>query len=118
MTSEPILQLSGVVKSYGAVTALDGVDLRIDQGRYVGLLGPNGAGKSTLFQIVAGLFSQDDGEVRLFGVTHAREGAAIRRRADPQLPVVAAPCQSPRADDNASGASKMRHQTALRGGLS
>lgn len=80
MTSEPILQLSGVVKRYGAVTALDGIDLRIDPGRYVGLLGPNGAGKSTLFQIVAGLFSQDDGEVRLFGVTHAREGAAIRRR--------------------------------------
>lgn len=80
MTSEPILELSGVVKRYGDVTALDRVDLRIERGRYVGLLGPNGAGKSTLFQIVAGLFSQDAGDVRLFGAAHSGDGAAIRRR--------------------------------------
>ena len=80
MMTESVLEMSGVVKRYGPVTALDGVDLRIAQGRYVGLLGPNGAGKSTLFQIVAGLFMQDAGEVRLFGATHAQDGAAIRRR--------------------------------------
>ncbi len=63
MTSEPILELSGVVKHYGAVTALDGVDLRIERGRYVGLLGPNGAGKSTLFRLLAGSEYPNSGRV-------------------------------------------------------
>ena len=78
--AETILEIAGAVKRYGSLTALDGVDLRIAHGQYVGLLGPNGAGKSTLFQIVVGLFGQDAGAVELFGATHSDAGAAIRRR--------------------------------------
>jgi ABC-2 type transport system ATP-binding protein len=49
------LEARGLSKSYGAKRVLDGVDLRVDQGRIVGLIGPNGAGKSTLLQAITGL---------------------------------------------------------------
>ncbi|MZR14955.1 ATP-binding cassette domain-containing protein [Maritimibacter sp. DP07] len=75
-----VLAMKGVEKSYGAVKALDGVDLSLEESRFVGLLGPNGAGKSTLFQIIAGLFVPDAGEVSLFGLTHREDGPEIRRR--------------------------------------
>ncbi|WP_298493574.1 ABC transporter ATP-binding protein [uncultured Maritimibacter sp.] len=80
MTETPVLEMQDVVKRYGAVTALDGVSLRIAPGRFVGLLGPNGAGKSTLFQIIAGLFAPDAGAVEVFGMTHRDAGSDIRRR--------------------------------------
>jgi ABC-2 type transport system ATP-binding protein len=75
-----VLEMTGVEKSYGNVKALDGVDLKLDESRFVGLLGPNGAGKSTLFQIISGLFVPDAGSVKLFGMTHASDGPEIRRR--------------------------------------
>lgn len=80
MTETPVLEMQDVVKRYGAVTALNGVSLRIAPGRFVGLLGPNGAGKSTLFQIIAGLFAPDAGAVEVFGMTHRDAGSDIRRR--------------------------------------
>jgi ABC-2 type transport system ATP-binding protein len=78
--SEPVLALAGLRKSYGKVEAVRGVDLAIGPGEIVGLLGPNGAGKSTLFQIAAGLFAPDAGEVRLFGLDYRRSSSAILRR--------------------------------------
>ncbi|MEC7764948.1 MAG: ATP-binding cassette domain-containing protein [Pseudomonadota bacterium] len=75
-----VLDLSGVKKNYGPVEALSGVDMQLEPGEFAGLLGPNGAGKSTLFQIVSGLFMPDAGTVRLFGLNHRDNGAAIRRR--------------------------------------
>ena len=80
MNAPPVIEMISVTKRYGAVTALDGIDLSVPPGCHVGLLGPNGAGKSTLFQILAGMFAQDEGDVRLFGGTHAADGSAIRRR--------------------------------------
>lgn len=80
MTAPTILDLRAVTKRYDSATALDGIDLTVETGLHIGLLGPNGAGKSTLFSIVAGLFAQDEGEVRLFGTTHMQDGSAIRRR--------------------------------------
>jgi len=80
MNAPPVIEMTSVTKCYGAVTALDRINLCVAPGCYVGLLGPNGAGKSTLFQILAGMFAQDEGDVRLFGGTHAAEGIAIRRR--------------------------------------
>lgn len=80
MNASPVIEMISVTKRYGAVTALDGIDLSVAPGCHVGLLGPNGAGKSTLFQILAGMFAQDEGHVRLFGGTHATEGSAIRQR--------------------------------------
>ena len=78
--SAPVLEIRDVVKSCGRDKVLDGVSHMLRPGDHVGLLGPNGAGKSTLFQIVAGLFAPDTGQVRLFGQTHRDGGAAILRR--------------------------------------
>lgn len=75
--AEPLLDITGVTKSYGSQEALRGVDLMIGAGEVVGLLGPNGAGKSTLFQICAGLFAPDSGTVRLFGQSYREEPATI-----------------------------------------
>lgn len=58
-----------VVKTFGAVRAVDGVDLEILRGESVALLGRNGAGKSTAISLLLGLNEPDDGEIRLFGTT-------------------------------------------------
>ena len=64
----PLLGLKGIVKRFGEVTAIDGVDLDIGRGEFVTLVGPSGCGKSTLFNIVAGLLEPDaGGEIRLHG---------------------------------------------------
>lgn len=78
--SAPVLELRDIRKSYGVSDALSGVSLTMHEGGFVGLLGPNGAGKSTLFQVVAGLFAPDGGEVRLFGLGHAKDGPRILAR--------------------------------------
>ncbi len=55
----PIIRLAGIGKSYGAISALRGVNLTVRQGEVTCILGDNGAGKSTLISIVAGLFPHD-----------------------------------------------------------
>ncbi|WP_281966279.1 ABC transporter ATP-binding protein [Serinicoccus marinus] len=64
---EPVLMISEVVKSYGEVQALRGVDLDIAPGEVVALLGPNGSGKTTLMTIIAGLLAPDSGVLALDG---------------------------------------------------
>jgi ABC-2 type transport system ATP-binding protein len=64
MTAEiesPVIQVTGLTKTYGTVRALDGLDLSIPRGGVYGVLGPNGAGKSTLFRILLGLIRPTDG---------------------------------------------------------
>jgi iron(III) transport system ATP-binding protein len=63
----PAIELRGVTKRYGAVVAVDGVDLVVEAGEFLTLLGPSGCGKSTLLRIVAGFEEPDAGTVRLFG---------------------------------------------------
>jgi ABC-2 type transport system ATP-binding protein len=62
-----IARLEGVHKRYGAVTALDGIDLTIHRGELLALLGPNGAGKTTSISLLLGLHRADSGNVSLFG---------------------------------------------------
>lgn len=64
-----MIELTGVVKAFGAQHAVDGVDLTIGQGELFGLIGRNGAGKSTLFQLMLGLLRADRGSVRIAGET-------------------------------------------------
>jgi D-xylose transport system ATP-binding protein len=63
----PLLDVRGAVKSYGAVRALNGVDLEVDAGEIVALLGDNGAGKSTLIKAISGVHPLDEGEIRIDG---------------------------------------------------
>lgn len=71
MTNEAV-QLTGLTKRFGHVTAVDGLDLTIRRGEVVALLGPNGAGKSTTIDMLLGLLRPDAGEVRLYGDAPAK----------------------------------------------
>jgi ABC-2 type transport system ATP-binding protein len=62
-----VLAASGLGKRYGRRWALRGVDLALPEGKVVALVGPNGAGKTTLLQLVIGLLSPDEGELRVLG---------------------------------------------------
>jgi ABC-2 type transport system ATP-binding protein len=62
-----VLTAHDIRKSFGAVTALDGVSIEASPGRIIGLLGPNGAGKTTLMRIILGITAPDAGEVRFDG---------------------------------------------------
>ena len=61
------VQARGLVKRYGAVMAVDHVDLTVERGDVYGFLGPNGAGKTTTLRMLLGLIRPDEGEARLFG---------------------------------------------------
>ncbi|HSG64094.1 MAG TPA: ABC transporter ATP-binding protein, partial [Gammaproteobacteria bacterium] len=66
-TTAPIVELERVGKRFDAVTALDGIDARIEAGRLTGLVGPDGAGKTTLLRIMAALMTPSEGTIRLAG---------------------------------------------------
>ncbi|MGW8888988.1 ABC transporter ATP-binding protein [Streptomyces sp. NPDC055749] len=68
----PAVSFDGAVKHYGAVRAVDGIDLAVRRGETVALLGRNGAGKSSTIGLLLGLNEPDAGQVRLFGDTPAR----------------------------------------------
>jgi ABC-2 type transport system ATP-binding protein len=63
----PALLLDNVVKTYGAIRAVDGVGFKASAGEFIALLGPNGAGKTTLFQLLSGLFVPDSGRIEVMG---------------------------------------------------
>ncbi|HUQ12539.1 MAG TPA: acyltransferase family protein [Steroidobacteraceae bacterium] len=63
----PVAELRGITKKFGAVTALNAIDLQVRSGELLAVLGPNGAGKSTAISLWLGLFEADSGEVRLLG---------------------------------------------------
>jgi len=76
----PALACRGLVKRYGDLTAVDGLDLTVEQGECFGLLGPNGAGKTTTVEILEGLLPATAGEVEVLGGTWARDEARLRPR--------------------------------------
>ncbi|MBZ4409843.1 ABC transporter ATP-binding protein [Myxococcus sp. XM-1-1-1] len=82
MTSpdELAIEVKGLVKRFGDVTAVDGIDLDIRRGECVGLLGPNGAGKTTTVEILEGLQEPTSGHVRLLGLDWRRDATRLRQR--------------------------------------
>lgn len=63
----PQLEIAGLVKRFGGLTALNAVDLSIRQGELVGLIGPNGSGKTTLLNIISGYYPANSGTIRHSG---------------------------------------------------
>jgi ABC-2 type transport system ATP-binding protein len=79
-TREAAIAVSGLVKSYGEVRALAGVDFEAAQGTVLGLLGPNGAGKTTVVRVLTTLLKPDAGTARVAGLDAVRDAAELRRR--------------------------------------
>ena len=78
--SIPAICCRGLVKDYGALRAVNGLDLQVDAGECFGLLGPNGAGKTTTVEILEGLLPPTGGEVELLGRTWRSDGDWLRQR--------------------------------------
>jgi zinc transport system ATP-binding protein len=90
----PFVELEGVGVSYGEVRVLDGINLTVEPGDFLGIIGPNGSGKTTLLRVMLGLLEPQEGSVRLFGQPPSafrewrRLGYVPQRAAlDPSLPV-------------------------------
>ena len=74
------IDVAGLRKAYGKVTALDGLDLRVATGEVHGFLGPNGAGKTTTIRVLLGLLRADGGTARLLGGDPWSDATTLHRR--------------------------------------
>jgi len=75
---KPVIEVRGLVKGYGAVRALDGIDFDVAEGELFGFLGPNGAGKTTTINILTGLARADAGVLRIGGIDCSRKPKAAQ----------------------------------------
>ncbi len=80
-----VVRARGLVKRYGELVAVDGVDLEVHAGACLGVLGPNGAGKTTTIEVLEGLKQPDAGEVRVLGLDWRRSAQEIRGHIGVQL---------------------------------
>ena len=79
------VEATGLVKRFGELTAVAGIDLRVREGTCLALLGPNGAGKTTTIEILEGLGRADEGETRILGMSWKESAYEIRERIGVQL---------------------------------
>src|SRR5262245_42560458 len=80
MGNSPAICCRALVKDYGTLRAVNGLDLEVKAGECFGLLGPNGAGKTTTVEILEGLLPATSGEVELLGRSWKTDGHALRQR--------------------------------------
>src|SRR2546421_8621201 len=80
MDNSPAIRCRGLVKDYGALRAVNGLDLEVRAGECFGLLGPNGAGKATTVEILEGLNEPTAGAVEVLGMRWERDERALRQR--------------------------------------
>ncbi len=67
MSGRQLLELRGIDKSFGGLTCVSGLDLRVAEGEIVSIIGPNGAGKTTVFDVISGIYRPDAGDIVLDG---------------------------------------------------
>jgi ABC-2 type transport system ATP-binding protein len=80
VTTDTVIRVRGLVKRYGDVRAVDGIDFDVRAGEIFGLLGPNGAGKTTTVEILEGLRAPDDGQAQVLGVDVATGAESLKPR--------------------------------------
>jgi ABC-2 type transport system ATP-binding protein len=80
LATEPVIRVEGLVKRYGDVRAVDGIDFEVRAGEVFGLLGPNGAGKTTTVEILEGLRNPDAGQAFVLGVDVAKGADSLKPR--------------------------------------
>lgn len=78
--TQPAVRLDGVRKTFGSVTAVDGLDLVVERAKVLALLGPNGAGKTTTVEMCEGFVRPDSGTVRVLGLDPVADAAQVRSR--------------------------------------
>src|SRR3989475_7818181 len=78
--TETVIEAKGLVKKFGDLTAVAGIDLEVHAGEIFGFLGPNGAGKSTTISMLCTLLTPTAGVARVAGIDVARDAAAVRQR--------------------------------------
>ncbi|MGH9174761.1 MAG: ATP-binding cassette domain-containing protein, partial [Vicinamibacterales bacterium] len=87
--SDATISVRGLVKCYGAFTAVDGIDLTVDRNEIFGILGPNGAGKTTPLEMIEGLRTPDSGTIEVAGIDVTRDPVAVKRVVGVQLQTTA-----------------------------
>src|SRR5215218_4131156 len=80
VTTDPVIRVRGLVKQYGEIRAVDGIDFDVMPGEVFGLLGPNGAGKTTTVEILEGLRAPDDGQAIVLGMDVAKGVEGLKPR--------------------------------------
>ena len=85
MTTHPVIEVSGLRKSYGGRAVVDGVTFAVEDGEIFGILGPNGAGKTTTVECVEGLRTPDEGRVRVAGLDPVADHEQVSRVLGAQL---------------------------------
>jgi ABC-2 type transport system ATP-binding protein len=75
-----MIEVKGLVKTYGAKRAVDGVSFEVKRGDILGFLGPNGAGKSTTMKMITGFVRPDSGTARVDGIDVAEDPVAVKRK--------------------------------------
>ena len=78
--TDTVVAIDGLVKHYGKVEAVRGIDLKVARGEVFGFLGPNGSGKSTTIRCLLGLLRPTAGRIGAFGLDATRDGVAMWRR--------------------------------------
>src|SRR3954466_7953762 len=94
------VEARGLVKTFGDLRAVDGIDLEVSQGEILGVLGPNGAGKTTMLRMLATLLPIDAGAARIFGVDAAREPHRVRQ-------LIGVPGQYASVDENLTASENL-----------
>jgi len=84
-TSRPVIQVSGVRKTYGTTVAVDEVSFEVNDGEIFGLIGPNGAGKTSTMECIEGLRTPDRGTISVLGLDPFRDVYTLQRRIGVQL---------------------------------